>query len=154
MTQIQQRPFVVDMDSHVLEPADLWTRYLEPKYRDRGILIQRNSAGLEQLIIDNEVLMTGRLASLGGVDHDAGDLFMQPDLPYAEACPPASYDTDARVALLDEWGVDAGVVFPTIGILWDKADDPELAMAYARAYNNWQWDFASPALDRIVPSLN
>ena len=151
MTQIQQRPFVVDMDSHVLEPADLWTRYLEPKYRDRGILIQRNSAGLEQLIIDNEVLMTGRLASLGGVDHDAGDLFMQPDLPYAEACPPASYDTDARVALLDEWGVDAGVVFPTIGILWDKADDPELAMAYARAYNNWQWDFASPALDRIVP---
>ena len=24
-------------------------------------------------------------------------------------------------------------------------------MAYARAYNNWQWDFASPALDRIIP---
>ena len=55
------------------------------------------------------------------------------------------------MALLDEWGVDAGVVFPTIGILWDKEDDPELAMAYARAYNNWQWDFASPALDRILP---
>ena len=25
------------------------------------------------------------------------------------------------------------------------------SMAYARAYNNWQWDFASPALDRIIP---
>jgi uncharacterized protein len=24
-------------------------------------------------------------------------------------------------------------------------------MAYARAYNNWQWDFASPATDRIIP---
>jgi predicted TIM-barrel fold metal-dependent hydrolase len=55
------------------------------------------------------------------------------------------------VALLDDWGVDAGAVFPTIGILWDKEDDPELAMAYARAYNNWQWDFASPAADRILP---
>ena len=59
------------------------------------------------------------------------------------------YDTDARVQLLDEWGVDMGLVFPTIGILY-KEDDPELAMAYARAYNNWQ-DFASPALDRILP---
>ena len=40
----------------------------------------------------------------------------------------------------------------TIGILWDKEDDPELAMAYARAYNNWQWDFARPTLDRICTS--
>ena len=52
---------------------------------------------------------------------------------------------------LDEWGVDAGVVFPTIGILWDKPEDPELGMAYARAYNRWQWDFASPSHERIVP---
>ena len=151
MQQTDARPFVVDMDSHVLEPADLWETYLEPRYRERAIRIRRNDAGLEELIVDNEVLMAGRLASLGGVEHDAGELFMRPELPYAEACPRASYDTAARVALLDEWGVDAGVVFPTIGILWDKADDPELAMAYARAYNNWQWDFASPAIDRIVP---
>ncbi len=146
-----ERPFTVDMDSHVLEPADLWENYLEPRYRDRAIRVRVNDDGQEQLIVDDQVLMTGRLASLGGVEHSAGQLFMQPDVPYAEGCPPASHDTAARVALLDEWGVDAGVVFPTIGILWDKPDDPELAMAYARAYNNWQWDFASPALDRIVP---
>ncbi len=146
-----QRPFTVDMDSHVLEPADLWERYLEPRYRDRAIRVRVNDDGLEELIVDGEVLMTGRLASLGGIDHEAAELFMRPEVPYAEACPAASYDTAARVALLDEWGVDAGVVFPTIGILWDKPDDPELAMAYARAYNNWQWDFASPALARIIP---
>jgi len=144
-------PFVVDMDSHVLEPADLWENYLESRYQDRAIRICRNPAGIEELIVDNEVLMSGRLASLGGVEHEAADLFMRPEVPYQEACPAASYDTDARVQLLDEWGVDAGVVFPTIGILWDKEDDPELAMAYARAYNNWQWDFAAPALNRIIP---
>lgn len=143
--------FVVDMDSHVLEPADLWETYLEPMYRSRAIRIATDASGTEQLIIDGKVLMQGRLASLGGVEHRADELFMQPQMPYRDACPPASYDTRARVALLDEWGVDAGVVFPTIGILWDKEDDPELAMAYARAYNNWQWDFASPALDRIIP---
>jgi len=30
---------VVDADSHVLEPADLWETYLEPPYRDRAIRI-------------------------------------------------------------------------------------------------------------------
>lgn len=145
------RPFVVDMDSHVMEPPDLWDNYLESKYLDRSIQVRRNADGLEELVVDNKVLLKGRLAALGGVDHAAEQLFIEPDIPYLEGCPPASYETQARVELLNEWGVDAGVVFPTIGILWDKPEDPELAMAYARAYNNWQWDFASPALDRIIP---
>ena len=145
------KPFIVDMDSHVMEPPDLWDNYLESKYKNRSITIKKNSEGLEELIVDNQVLLAGRLAVLGGVDHDAMDLFAHPEVPYMEGCPPASYDTTARLRLLDQWGVDAGVVFPTIGILWDKAEDPELAMAYARAYNNWQWDFAAPALGRIIP---
>ncbi len=145
------KPFIVDMDSHVMEPPDLWENYLESRYQERGIHIRLNADGLEELIVDGQVLLAGRLAVLGGVDHYAPDLFMNPEIPYLEGCPKASYDTAARVALLDQWGVDAGVVFPTIGILWDKEEDPELAMAYARAYNNWQWDFASPALDRIIP---
>ena len=35
-------PFVVDMDSHVMEPPDLWQNYLEPKYRDRAIHVRIN----------------------------------------------------------------------------------------------------------------
>jgi predicted TIM-barrel fold metal-dependent hydrolase len=143
--------FVVDMDSHVMEPPDLWLNYLEPRYRDRAIRIERDADGVESLIADGKVMLRGRLAGLGGVEHDAIDAFLSRELTYLDGCPRASYDTAARVALLDEWGVDAGLVFPTIGILWDKEDDPELAMAWARAYNNWQWDFASPALDRILP---
>lgn len=150
-SQTSAKPYVVDMDSHVMEPPDLWLNYLEPQYRDRAIRIDRNAEGGESLIVDNKVLLSGRLTALGGVEHDTRDAFQDPTLTYLDGCPKASYDTAARVKLLDEWGVDAGLVFPTIGILWDKEEDPELAMAYARAYNNWQWDFASPALDRILP---
>jgi predicted TIM-barrel fold metal-dependent hydrolase len=143
-------PFTVDADSHVLEPPDLWETYLEPKYRDRGIHIRQTSEG-EELIVDNELIMRGRLAMLGGAEHEAPALFANPTIPYLDTCPRASMFTNDRVKLLDEWGVNAGITFPTIGILWDKENAPDLAMAYARAYNDWQWDFASPALDRIVP---
>ena len=143
-------PFTVDADSHVLEPPDLWETYLEPKYRDRGIHIRQTPEG-EELIVDNELIMRGRLAMLGGAEHDAPALFADPTIPYLDTCPRASMFTNDRVKLLDEWGVNAGITFPTIGILWDKENAPDLAMAYARAYNNWQWDFASPAPDRIVP---
>ena len=67
-----------------------------------------------------------------------------------EGCPPASYLPEERIRMLDAWGVDAGVLFPTVGILWDVADNG-LAAAYARAYNNWVNDFAAHNRRRIIP---
>ncbi|MFQ5700064.1 MAG: amidohydrolase family protein [Myxococcota bacterium] len=143
--------FVVDADSHVLEPPDLWETYLEDRYKARAIQIVPGPGGTEQLVADGEVLLPMGLAGLGGVEREAMSVFEDPTLGYRDGAPLASMDTEARIRLLDDWGVDAGIVFPTIGILWDKPDDPELAMAWARAYNRWQWDFASPHLDRLVP---
>jgi hypothetical protein len=116
-------PFTVDADSHVLEPPDLWETYLEPKYRDRGIHIRQTPDG-EELIVDNEVIMRGRLALLGGAENDAPPLFVDPTIPYLDTCPRASMFTNDRVKLLDDWGVNAGITFPTIGILWDKRKRP------------------------------
>jgi len=143
--------FVVDADSHVLEPPDLWERYLEPRFRERAIRIVPGPAGTEALVGDGEVLMPAGLAGLGGAEHEAAQVLATPTLKYLDTAPRASFETRARLALLDEWGVDAGVVFPTIGILWDKERDPELAMAWARAYNNWQADFVAPARGRLWP---
>ena len=33
------RHCVVDADGHVLEPEDIWPRFLEPQWRDRAIRI-------------------------------------------------------------------------------------------------------------------
>ncbi len=143
--------FIVDADSHVLEPPDLWERYLELRFRERAIRVVPGPGGTEQLIADGEVLMQAGLAGLGGVEHDAASVFANPTLRYLDTAPAASNQTSARLALLDAWGVDAGVIFPTIGILWDKERDPELAMAWARAYNRWQDDFVAPARERLWP---
>jgi len=141
--------FVVDCDSHIMEPADLWLRYLEPQFRDRAIRIERRD-GIEHLIIGEESVLSGVLAGLGGAHRDRRDLFTS-GLSYADGCEPASYEPKARTALLDTWDVDVGVLFPTIGILPFPTDDLALASAYCRAYNRWQIEFHQGALGRVAP---
>lgn len=146
----QYPDYVVDCDSHVMEPPDLWEKYIEPRFRDRAIRIATDADGLETLLIDNQPLLKGVLAGLGGANLPRQSLFVPGRVTYAEGCPPASYLPEERVKLLDEWGVNAGVLFPTVGILWDVAEN-DLATAYARAYNDWISDFASRARGRVIP---
>jgi len=60
---------VVDGDGHVMEPEDLWLRYLEPQWRDRAIRIARDAQGIENLLINGRghELVRGKLGTLGGI---------------------------------------------------------------------------------------
>ena len=140
---------VVDCDSHVMEPPDLWQRYLEPRYRGRAIRIEEVD-GEERLVIGERVVLRRVLAALGGAHIDRVKLFTG-GLRYVDGCPPASYEPAARAELLDNWQVDRGVLFPTIGILPFPTEDVDLASAYCRAYNTWQAEFSQSVADRVVP---
>src|SRR5688572_30968936 len=140
---------VVDADSHVLEPPDLWETRLAPEYRDRGVRIYEQD-GIEHLEIAGNVVLSGTLAGLGGVHVERTKLFGG-GMKYMDGCPEPSYDAAARVRMYDEWGVDAGLVFPTIGILPFDTDDMGLLNAMMTAYNGWQADFAAEAPGRILP---
>jgi predicted TIM-barrel fold metal-dependent hydrolase len=53
---------------------------------------------------------------------------------------PAHYrDRDARLAVMDDQGVGAVWLFPTLGVLYEDAmrDDPEAVAATFRAFNRW-----------------
>jgi predicted TIM-barrel fold metal-dependent hydrolase len=140
---------VIDCDSHVLEPADLWKNYLETEYVDRAIRVEE-ADGVEQLIIGEEVVLQGVLAGLGGAHIEKQKLFA-PGMRYIDGCPPASFDAAARIAEMDRWGIESSLVFPTICILPFPTEDQALANAYCRAYNNWMNDFSKDCGGRIWP---
>jgi predicted TIM-barrel fold metal-dependent hydrolase len=101
----------------------------------------------EHLIIDRQVIMSGGLSGLGGAETNRAEL---PYMTYLDSAPLASFDTAERIKMYDTKGMEGGVVFPTIGILWDTPD-PKLADAYCRAYNRWCEDFRADQGDRIFP---
>ncbi|HJU12494.1 MAG TPA: hypothetical protein VJ728_16540, partial [Candidatus Binataceae bacterium] len=61
---------MIDADGHILEPPDLWEKYLEPKYRPRAVRIRVGEDGFEFLEIDGkraQLTSAALLASLGGM---------------------------------------------------------------------------------------
>lgn len=93
---LDDTPVVIDRDSHVVEPPDLWERYLEPRYRDRAVKVLDVDGG-EHLVADGHVILPGGLAGLGGADIEPRSrLRTESTLRYLDGCPPATYEPIRR----------------------------------------------------------
>jgi len=144
----------VDADGHVLEPRDVWQRYLEPHLRERAIRIERDADGVEALLVDGRphLALRGRLGALGGIGMDSEDLMTVGQRSYEDGCPLGGYDPNARLKVMDDEQIDTVLLYPTIGIAWEGlVSDAQLATAYCRAYNRWLVDFCSTDRRRLVP---
>src|SRR5258707_12962746 len=51
---------VVDADGHILEPLDLWDKYIDPAFRDRAPRIVKGENGTERLIIEEHGVGDGQ----------------------------------------------------------------------------------------------
>ncbi|MCH2172758.1 amidohydrolase [Myxococcota bacterium] len=145
---------VVDIDGHILEPQNLWQEYLEPKWRDRAIRIEKDAQGLEVLLIDGKPLemLRGVLGTLGGIHLPAEESFVPGRYSYVDGCPRGGNDVPGRLAIMDEEQIDVSLLYPTIGLCWeDIVRDADLSIAYARAYNRWLADWCRSAPDRLYP---
>ena len=151
---------VVDVDGHVAEPiTEIMDQYLDPEFKDRPLRLINDENGLEYLEINGKksTLVQGGT----GLGADAGKAFGAEDyepfftpgaVHYYDGMIPASNQPDARAAWHDQEGIDKAVLYPTIGISWeDECDDPKVASAYCRAYNNWIVDFCKSHPDRHYP---
>ena len=76
----------------------------------------------------------------------------RPDRRYADNMPFGSSNADERLELLKQENLECALLYPTIGLLWEvELEDPELSLAYARAYNRWIADFCRKSSGRLVP---
>ncbi len=157
MTAADRMPFpgVIDADGHILEPPDLWERYLEPQYRDRAIRIKTDERGLEYLELDgkkSKLSAHGTLGFLGGMGKTAQETIPSPERTYVRGAPFGSMDVKERLQLLDREGIEQAILYPTLGILWEaEVEDPEISSAYCRAYNRWILEFCADSNGRLLP---
>jgi predicted TIM-barrel fold metal-dependent hydrolase len=147
---------VIDADGHVLEPPDLWPRYVEPAWRERAIRVVRQDDGRDALVIDGRPARLTTPEMLGGFGGMGKPLEALAAAclsgRYAENAPAPATDPRARLALLDTDGIDRALLYPSLGLQWEgEVTDPAYALAHCRAYNRWIEEFCSGTGGRLLP---
>src|SRR3954449_9135114 len=140
---------VVDADGHILEPLDLWDRYMDPAFRDRAPrIVKDNETGKERLIIEEHKsdarLSIGRVGAVG-----ARQGILEPDAVAYKDGKRGGFDPHARIPDMDSDGIDAAFLYPSLGLFAGAVEEPGLAAAMCRAYNRWLADYCKPYPDRL-----
>ena len=150
---------VIDGDSHFMEPLDLYVRYIDPAFRERAMRIDNDAAsGDATIVVDGRPLkMINANDLLAAVvaygQKEAGQAVS--DFDRYLALSPDWQNMDKRVAFLDAEGIQAQVLYPTLGLLWEgTVSDPVFADALCRAYNTWAFELCSGHNDRLFPAAH
>jgi predicted TIM-barrel fold metal-dependent hydrolase len=141
---------VIDVDSHVAEPPDLWTSRVPKKYGDDiPHLVHDERHDLDRWFIAGRMLTAvANWATAGWHEHPPR---YPPTMAEAD---PAAFEPVARLGRMDEYGVWAQALYPNLLAFSNHAfmqmTDRELRLECVRAYNDFLTDFASPAPERFV----
>jgi predicted TIM-barrel fold metal-dependent hydrolase len=160
---------LIDADMHVYEPDDCFTRYIEPEFADRAVRVEAGPDGLGRVYIGTRRLRyisvsPSHISSPPGAFRDYLDgrqgrppVTTNPLRPLDH--PEYVEDRAARLQQLDEQGVEAAILLPTLGVTFEHElrDDPPAAMANFRAYNRWladAWGFGADGRIFGVPAVS
>ena len=147
---------VFDSDSHVVEPKELWEKYLEPEYRVLG----KHALWREEGRFDSYLKINGQVYRDNGNPNiprhaiwkpgmtwdSVGDL--DPDIRHPES--EGASDPEVRLRDMDAMGIDRAFLYPTwFAEGFHLVEDPDVSYALARAYNDWIADFCQAAPDRL-----
>jgi predicted TIM-barrel fold metal-dependent hydrolase len=137
---------VFDADSHVMEPADFWERYIDPEFRERAP--RGDSRFRQALTVDGRQAPTMRYKRR----EERADRIQEDQLRRYGDYSGSGWDAPSYVRMMDREGIDRMAVYPTRGLYQASAWglDPALCAAVVRAYNSWLHDFCAPDRTRLV----
>ncbi len=140
---------LISSDSHVSEPPDLWVERIDRKYRDRAPKIALNPEGQQGAYFIYEGFPPHNLAIGLGAGRTPEELaaFLNTGT-YADARP-GGWDPAQRLPDMELDGVEADVLYTTLGfrLFWLK--DAGLQRACFRVYNDWLAEYCSYAPKRL-----
>src|SRR4029450_2645861 len=139
-----------DADNHYYEATDAFTRYLDPRFRKRGVQWAEVD-GRRQMLVGGRIFRFipnptfDPIARPGSLDlyfrgkQPSGDIREAFGAPERIADRPEYRDRDARVGRMDAQGLDGAFLFPTLGVGIEEALGHDVDALYAtfHAFNRW-----------------
>ena len=150
-------PGVIDADTHIFEPPELWNYLDKEWYLRRPIVVSAESDTIYKKsrfwMIDGNIFpkSAGKGGFLLGTPTEPGDIERMPDVRARELL-----DIPGRLDAMDQMKTDVQVIYPTIFLAY-VTDDVDLEIALCRAYNRFMAETCRRANGRlrwqVVPPL-
>ena len=138
----------IDADGHVIEPPDLWQRELPASLRERGFKVIWNPDTLqEEVHLEGAPLLPFGIVGVGMAGRSFDEIGK--GVRYSELMPGGT-DPRRRLGDMDTEGIDIAVLYPSIGLFLEAIEDPALAEASCRVYNDWLADYCRAAPGRLT----
>jgi predicted TIM-barrel fold metal-dependent hydrolase len=147
---IQSIP-IIDVDTHLVEPPDLWTSRMSSKWGELVPHVRWDEHNGDEawFVGDQRLSAVAAAAQAGWPEYP-------PDHPprWSDA-DPATWDPERRLGRMDDYGIHAQVLYPNVAMfssaLLQGVKENDLQLEYVRAYNDYQTDFSGVAPDRLLP---
>ena len=135
---------IISADSHMLEPADLWTSRIEPQFRDRAPRIFYDDRRKQWFFGADEVPLLG-VAAFSAADISGDELraINRGDKHPLESARAGGWDPAERLKDMTLDGVSAEVLYTSFGFSLFQIEDAALQEACFRVYNDWLAEFVS-----------
>ncbi|MDE0001796.1 MAG: amidohydrolase family protein [Rhodospirillaceae bacterium] len=147
---------IIDTDSHLTEPHDLWTSRVPAAYRERVPHVKTVN-GRQRWFVDRDVSLRGAgpdsvLRKGAGAKKVPGVAFNRFTIDDVHE---SSYDPRARVEVLDRLGIHAQIVYPNVAGFGNnrflKIEDAELRLLCVTLYNDAIAEMQSESGERLFP---
>jgi len=172
-------PPAISADSHVIEPIEAYSRYIDPAFRDRAPRFCQDPDKGQAYLVDGlpariavaSVAACGKQARTATGPDGKPAFFLDalpppfPDGPFAEPhdaaasramstmtfadIPAGAWQAKPRLAAQDRDGVVAEVLYPTMGMVLCNHPDKDYQHACFAAYNRWLQELVAEAPTRL-----
>ena len=151
---MSEKDFVVDADSHWSEPADMFTSRAPASIRDRVPHVEDVDGELMWVFDGHPMGHFSAGAVIGRDGHKEASAKALFDWT-TEDVHKGAYDPVERLKVLDDFGIDAQVIFPsTIGLGGQDlgmVDDEALRRATIEIYNDGMAEIQATSGNRLLP---
>ncbi|WP_161600469.1 amidohydrolase family protein [Mycolicibacterium hodleri] len=147
---------IVDCDTHYYEPRDAFTRFIEPEFRDRAVQVTSRADGGEDIRVGDKIIEVvpdgffhqamrpGGLREMMRAVKNGSTLA---ESGVYEAMRPEWVSRPERLEKMIEQGVEASVLYPTLGVGVEHHLRHDVPALYANlhAFNRWideDWGYA------------
>lgn len=133
---------IIDGDAHMCEPPNLWVERIDEKFRDRAPRVVKDPDGRRGSFFVCEDLPPLNVAGAFAAGKTFDKAFLEAGL---ENALPGGWDPAARLTDMELDGVEAAVLYTTVGFVLFRIEDAEFQGACFRVYNDWLAEFCSYA---------